>query len=70
MLSKKPILNGILSFILGAALLALFYFVLSLINKTSFMEEIGSVGNIIIEVVVCIACGVAGYLQAKKKAAK
>ena len=68
MLSKKPIVNGILTFILGAAGLALFNFVMSLINGTSFTQELGRLGDIIIDVVICIACGVAGYLQAKKSA--
>ena len=66
MLSKKPIVNGILSCVLGAAGLALFNFVMSLINGTSFTKEIGSPVEIIIDVVICISCGVAGYLQAKK----
>ncbi len=75
MLSKKPIVNGILSCVLGAAGLALFNFVMSLINGTSFQQEIGSfqqeigrAGDIIIDAIVCVACGVAGYLQAKKAA--
>ncbi len=68
MLSKKPIVNAILSFVLGAAGLALFNFVMSLINGTSFKKEIGGTGNIIIDLVICAACGVAGYLQAKKAA--
>lgn len=68
MLSKKPIVNGILSCVLGAAGLALFNFVMSLINGTSFKKEIGGTGNIIIDLVICAACGVAGYLQAKKAA--
>ncbi len=68
LLSKKPIVNGILSFVLGAAGLALFNFVLSLIKGTSFQEEIGRIGNIIIDVIICVSCGVAGYLQAKKAA--
>ncbi len=68
MLSKKPIVNGILTFILGAAGLAMFNFVMSLIKRTSFQQEIGRPGDIIIDVVICIACGVAGYLQAKKSA--
>ena len=68
MLSKKPIVNGILSCVLGAAFLALFNFVMSLIKGTSFTQEIGSPVEIIIDVVICISCGVAGYLQAKKAA--
>ena len=68
MLSKKPIVNGILSCALGAAGLALFNLVLSLIKGTSFKQEIGGTGDIIIDVVICIACGVAGYLQATKSA--
>ena len=68
MLSKKPIVNGILSCVLGAAILALFNFVMSLIKGTSFTQEIGSPVEIIIDVVICISCGVAGYLQAKKAA--
>ncbi len=68
MLSKKPVVNGILSFVLGAAGLALFNLVMSLINGTSFMKEIGRTGDIIIDLVICAACGVAGYLQAKKAA--
>ena len=68
MLSKKPIVNGILSCVLGAAILALFNFVVSLIKGTSFTQEIGSPVEIIIDVVICISCGVAGYLQAKKAA--
>jgi VIT1/CCC1 family predicted Fe2+/Mn2+ transporter len=68
LLSKKPIVNAILSFVLGAAGLALFNFVMSLINGTSFKKEIGGTGNIIIDLVICAACGVAGYLQAKKAA--
>jgi len=68
MLSKKPIVNGILSCVLGAAGLALFNFVMSLIKGTSFTKEIGSPVEIIIDVVICISCGVAGYLQAKKAA--
>ena len=68
MLSKKPIVNGILSCVLGAAGLALFNFVMSLINGTTFQQEIGRVGDIIIDAVICVACGVAGYLQAKKAA--
>ena len=39
MLSKKPIVNGILSCALGAAGLALFNLVLSLIKGTSFMKD-------------------------------
>ena len=68
MLSKKPIVNGILSCVLGAAGLALFNFVMSLINGTSFTQDIGRPADIIIEVVICMSCGVAGYLQAKKAA--
>jgi hypothetical protein len=68
MLSKKPIVNGILTCVLGAAGLALFNFVMSLINGTSFTQEIGRPADIIIDVVICISCGVAGYLQAKKAA--
>ena len=68
MLSKKPIVNGILTCVLGAAGLALFNFVMSLINGTSFKQEIGRPVDIIIDVVICISCGVAGYLQAKKAA--
>jgi len=68
MLSKKPIVNGILCCVLGAAGLALFNFVMSLIKGTSFAQEIGSPVEIIIDVVICISCGVAGYLQAKKAA--
>ena len=70
MLSKKPILNAILTVILAAALVAVFNFVLSLVNKTTFMEEIGGPVNIIIDVVICLAAAVAGYIQAKSKAAK
>ena len=66
--SKKPIVNGILSCVLGAAGIALFNLVMSLINGTSFKKEIGGTGEIIIDLVICIACGVAGYLQAKKTA--
>ena len=68
MLSKKPIVNGILSCVLGAAGLALFNFVMSLIKGTSFTQEIGRPVDIIIDAVICISCGVAGYLQAKKAA--
>ena len=68
MLSKNPILNGILTFILGAAGVALFNFVLSLIKKTSFMAEIGSRADLVIDVIICIVCGVLGYMQAKKAA--
>ena len=68
MLSKKPIVNGILCCVLGAAGLALFNFVMSLINGTSFSQEIGRPVDIIIDLVICAACGVAGYLQAKKAA--
>jgi hypothetical protein len=68
MLSKKPIVNGILTCVLGAAGLALFNLVMSLINGTSFQQEIGRAGDIIIDAIVCVACGVAGYLQAKKAA--
>jgi len=46
----------------------LFNFVMSLINGTSFTQELGRPADIIIDVVICIACGVAGYLQAKKAA--
>jgi len=66
MLSKNPILNGILTFILGAAGVALFNFVMSLIKKTSFMAEIGSRADLVIDVIICIVCGVLGYMQAKK----
>ena len=68
MLSKNPIVNGLLTCVLGAAGLALFNFVMSLINGTSFQQEIGRAGDIIIDAIVCVACGVAGYLQAKKAA--
>ncbi len=68
MLSKNPILNGILTFILGAAGVALFNFVMSLIKKTSFMAEIGSRADLVIDVIICIVCGVLGYMQAKKAA--
>ena len=68
MQSKKPIVNGILTCVLGAAGLALFNFVMSLINGTSFKAEIGGTGDIIIDLVICAACGFAGYLQAKKAA--
>ena len=66
MLSKKPIVNGLLTCVLGAAGLALFNLVMSLINGTSFQQEIGRAGDIIIDAIVCVACGVTGYLQAKK----
>ena len=68
MLSKNPIVNGILTCVLGAAGLALFNFVMSLINGTSFQQEIGRAGDIIIDAVICVSCGVAGYMQAKKAA--
>ena len=68
MLSKKPIVNGLLTCVLGAAGLALFNFVMSLINGTTFQQEIGRVGDIIIDAVICVSCGVAGYMQAKKAA--
>ena len=68
MLSKKPIVNGILSCVLGAAGVAVFNLIMSLINGTSFKQEIGGTGDIIIDLVICAACGVAGYLQAKKAA--
>ena len=68
MLSKNPILNGILTFIFGAAGVALVNFVMSLIKKTSFMQEIGSRGELIIDVIICLVCGIVGYLQAKKAA--
>ncbi len=68
MLSKNPILNGILTFILGAAGVALFNFVMSLIKKTSFMQEIGSRADLVIDVIICVVCGVLGYMQAKKAA--
>ena len=68
MLSKKPIVNGVLSFVLGAAGVALFNLIMSLINGTSFKKEIGGTGDIIIDLVICAAGGVAGYLQAKKAA--
>jgi hypothetical protein len=68
MLSKNPILNGILTFIFGAAGVALFNFVLSLIKKTSFMQEIGSRADLVIDVIICVVCGVLGYMQAKKAA--
>ena len=70
MLSKNPILNSILTFILGAAGVALFNFVMSLINKTSFMQEIGGRADLIIDVIICIVCGVLGYMEAKKAAKK
>ena len=70
MLSKKPILNAILTFVVAAALVALFNFVLSLIHQTTFMAEIGSKADIIIDVVICLAAAVAGYFQAKSKVAK
>ena len=68
MLSKKPIVNGLLTCVRGAVGLALFNFVMSLINGTSFTQELGRPADIIIDVVICISCGVAGYLQAKKAA--
>ena len=68
MLSKNPILNGILTFIFGAAGVALFNFVMSLIKKTSFMAEIGSRADLVIDVIICVVCGVLGYMQAKKAA--
>ena len=68
MLSKKPVVNGILTFVLGAAGLALLNLVFGLIKGTSFKQEIGGTGDIIIDLVICAACGVAGYLQAKKAA--
>ncbi len=68
MLSQKPVVNGILSCVLGAAGLALFNLILSLIKGTSFKQEIGGTGDIIIDLVICAACGVAGYLQTKKAA--
>ena len=68
MLSKNPILNGILTFLCGAAGVALINLVMSLIRKTTFMEEIGGRADLIIDVIVCIVCGVVGYLQAKKAA--
>ena len=68
MLSKNPILNGILTFIFGAAGVALFNCVMSLIKKTSFMAEIGSRADLVIDVIICIVCGVLGYMQAKKAA--
>ena len=68
MLSKKPVVNGILTFVLGAAGLALLNLVFGLIKGTSFKQEIGGTGDIIIDLVICAACGVAGYLQAKKVA--
>ena len=52
MLSKKPIVNGILCCVLGAAGLALFNFVMSLINGTSFTQELGRPVDIIIDVVI------------------
>ncbi len=68
MLSKNPILNGILTFVFGAAGVALFNFVMSLIRKTTFMQEIGGRAELIIDVIICIVCGILGYMQAKKAA--
>lgn len=68
-IKKNPILMGILSGVGGGALLLAVEFVLSLINKRGFGEQLSDPVNIIIVVVGAIATGVSSFMKAKKEAA-
>ena len=65
MLSKNPILNGVLTTLFTALGAVLVVFLLSLVNKTTFAEEFDT-GMIVICAVFSIASGVTGYMQAKR----
>ena len=65
-IKKNPILMAVLNVVGVAGGLLLVDFVLSLINKQSFAERISDPVSIIILIVGPIACGISGYLKAKK----
>ena len=69
-IKKNPILMAVLNVVGVAAGLLLVDFVLSLINKQSFAERISDPVSIIILIVGPIACGISGYLKAKKNIAE
>ena len=66
-IKKNPILIAVLNVVGVAAGLLLVDYVLSLIKKQSFVERISDPISIIILIVGPIACGISGYLNAKKK---
>ncbi len=65
MVSKNPVLNGILSCLLVAIGFSLVILVISLIKGTSFAEQYDIV-MIVVCVVSSIWSGISGYLKAKK----
>ena len=65
-IKKNPILMAVLNVVGVAAGLLLVDYVLSLIKKQSFVERISDPISIIILIVGPIACGISGYLKAKK----
>ena len=65
-LKKNPVLMGVLNCVGVAVGLLIIDFVLSLIKKQSFAERISDPVSIIILIVGPIACGISGYLKAKK----
>ena len=69
-IKKSPILMAVLNVVGVSAGLLLVDFVLSLINKQSFVERISDPVSIIILIVGPIARDISGYLKAKKNGAE
>ena len=69
-IKKNPILMAVLNVVGVAAGLLLVDLVLSLIKKQSFAEQISDPVSIIILIVGPIACGISGYMNAKKNIAE
>lgn len=69
-IKKNPTLMAVLNGVGVAAGLLLVELVLSLINKQSIAERISDPFSLIILIVGMIACGISGYLKAKKNIAE
>lgn len=65
-IKKNPALMGVLSCAGMAVTLLLLDFVLSLINKRSFGEQISDPVNLAVLIIGPIASGISSYFKAKK----
>ena len=66
-MKKNPILMGVLNFAGVAAGLLLLNFILSLIKKRSFAEQLSDPISLAILIIGPIACAISGYLKAKRE---
>ena len=69
-IKKNPVIYGILSCAGCAVLLLALDFVLSLIHKRPFAEQISDPVNLSILIIGPIASGISSYVTAKKKLAE